>query len=41
MAIYAYGTDYNSIYIGEVILGTIPTSLGLMLIYKKTSANNS
>ena len=40
MAIYVYGTDYNSIYIGEIILGTIPTSLGLILIYKKTSLDN-
>ena len=34
MAIYVYGTDYNSIYIGEIILGTIPTALGLTIIYK-------
>ena len=34
MAIYVYGTDYNSIYIGEIILGTMPTALGLTIIYK-------
>ena len=41
MAIYVYGTDYNSIYIGEIILGTIPTLFGLILMHKKTSSNNS
>ena len=37
IAIYAHGTDYNQIYIGEIILGTIPTILGLTLIYKNKS----
>ena len=41
IAIYVHGTAYNEIYIGEIILGTIPTSLALILIYKTTSANNS
>ena len=34
IAIYVHSTDYNSIYIGEIILGTIPTALGLTIIYK-------
>lgn len=38
IAIYAHGTDYNQIYIGEIILGTIPTILGLTLIYKNKSS---
>ena len=37
IAIYAHGTDYNQIYIGEIILGTLPTILGLTLIYKNKS----
>ena len=37
MAIYVYGTEYNSIYIGEIILGTIPIVLGLTIIYKNKS----
>ena len=37
IAIYAHGTNYNQIYIGEIILGTIPTILGLTLIYKHKS----
>lgn len=37
IAIYAHGTDYNKIYIGEIILGTLPTILGLTLIYKNKS----
>lgn len=37
MAIYVYGTEYNSIYIGEIILGTIPIVLGLAIIYKNKS----
>lgn len=41
IAIYAHGTAYNQIYIGEIILGTIPTLLALVLIYNKTSVNNS
>jgi len=38
MAIYVYGTEYNSIYIGEIILGTIPIVLGLTIIYKNKSS---
>ena len=41
VAIYAHGTAYNQIYVGEIILGTIPTSLALILIYKTKSFNNS
>ena len=41
IAIYAHGTAYNQIYVGEIILGTIPTSLALILIYKTKSSNNS
>ena len=38
MAIYVYGTEYNSIYIGEIILGTIPIVLGSTIIYKNKSS---
>ena len=34
IAIYAHGTNYNQIYIGEIILGSFPTILGLTIIYK-------
>lgn len=39
-AIYVHGTAYNQIYIGEIILGSVPTLLALILIYKKTSSLN-
>ena len=34
VAIYAHGTAYNPIYVGEIILGTLPTLLALIIIYK-------
>jgi len=37
IAIYAHGTSYNQIYVGEIILGTLPTLLALVIIYKKKS----
>ena len=37
IAIYAHGTSYNQIYVGEIILGTLPTLLALTIIYKKKS----
>ena len=39
MAIYVYGTTYNQIYIGEIVLGTWPTLLALTIIYKNKSSN--
>ena len=39
MAIYVYGTAYNQIYIGEIVLGTWPTLLALTIIYKNKSSN--
>ena len=33
-AIYVHGTPYNKIYIGEIILGTLPTILALTILYK-------
>jgi len=37
IAIYAHGTAYNQIYVGEIILGTLPTLLALTIIYKNKS----
>jgi len=37
IAIYAHGTSYNQIYVGEIVLGTLPTLLALTIIYKKKS----
>ena len=37
IAIYVHGTSYNQIYVGEIILGTLPTLLALTIIYKKKS----
>ena len=37
IAIYAHGTAYNQIYVGEIILGSIPTLLALTIIYKNKS----
>jgi hypothetical protein len=37
IAIYAHGTAYNQIYVGEIILGTLPTLLAITIIYKKKS----
>ena len=37
IAIYAHGTTYNQIYVGEIILGTLPTLLALTIIYKNKS----
>ena len=34
IAIYAHGTAYNQIYIGEIVLGTLPTLLALTIIFK-------
>ena len=39
MAIYVHGTAYNQIYIGEIVLGTWPTLLALIIIYKNKSSN--
>ena len=39
MAIYLHGTAYNQIYIGEIVLGTLPTLLALTVIYKNKSSN--
>ena len=39
MAIYVHGTAYNQIYIGEIVLGTLPTLLALTIIYKNKSSN--
>ena len=39
MAIYVHGTAYNQIYIGEIVLGTWPTLLALIVIYKNKSSN--
>lgn len=38
-AIYVHGTTYNQIYIGEIVLGTLPTLLALTVIYKNKSSN--
>ena len=40
IAIYAHGTTYNQIYVGEIILGTLPTLLALTIIYKNKSISN-
>ena len=37
IAIYVHGTSYNQIYVGEIVLGTLPTLLALTIIYKKKS----
>jgi hypothetical protein len=37
IAIYVHGTSYNQIYVGEIMLGTLPTILALTIIYKKKS----
>lgn len=39
MAIYVHGTAFNQIYIGEIVLGTWPTLLALIVIYKNKSSN--
>ena len=38
IAIYAHGTDYNQIFIGEFLLGSFPIALGLMISYQKKKA---
>lgn len=38
IAIYAHGTDYNQIFIGEFFLGSFPIALGLMISYQKKKA---
>ena len=34
-AIYAHGTDFNQIFVGEFILGSWPIALGLVLYFKQ------
>ena len=38
IAIYAHGTDYNQIFIGEFLLGSFPIALGLITSYQKKKA---
>lgn len=38
IAIYAHGTDFNQIFIGEFFLGSFPIALGLMISYQKKKA---
>ncbi len=38
IAIYAYGTDYNQIFIGEFFLGIFPITLGIINSYQKKKA---
>ena len=39
MAIYVHGTAYNQIYVGDIVLRTLPTLLALTIIYKNKSSN--
>ena len=38
IAIYAHGTDYNQIFIGEFLLGSFPIALGVITSYQKKKA---
>ena len=35
IAIYAHGTGFNQIFVGEFILGSWPIALGLVLYFKQ------